>query len=300
MAVARLGYVRIGLNEPQQWVDFTCGMFGMESVQRTGSPDTKFVKMDDHPFRYIVEKSGKECLLATGWEYDSKDDWENALERLSSAGVSVTNGDSDGCAHRCVSDYAEATDPAGNGMELYYGRTETGTPYTPQLDVKGFRTGDMGLGHIVLPAPNQDETHKFYTEIMGFKDTDDLKLPPPAPGAPDQRVIFMCANNPRHHSLGLYNFPIPSGCAHVMAEVSSLDEVGSALDRITKAEVPLLANLGRHENDQMVSFYAIGPGGIPLEFGYDGKTIDPNTYQATNSTLGDIWGHDYQIPGTPE
>ena len=300
MAVARLGYVRIGLNEPQQWVDFTCGLFGMESVQRTGFAGTKFVKMDDHPFRYIVEKSDKECLLATGWEYDSKEDWEHALERLSSAGISIKNGDSDGCAHRCVSDYAEATDPAGNGIELYYGRTETGTPYTPQLDVKGFRTGDMGLGHIVLPAPNQDETHKFYTEVMEFKDTDDLKLPPPAPGAPDQRVIFMCANNPRHHSLGLYNFPIPSGCAHVMAEVSSLDEVGSALDRITKAEVPLLANLGRHENDHMVSFYAIGPGGIPFEFGYDGKTIDPNTYQATNSTLGDIWGHDYQMPEAPE
>ena len=300
MTVARLGYVRIGLNEPQEWVDFTCGLLGMEPLERSDFAESKFVKMDEHPFRYIVEKSDKQCLLATGWEYNSKDDWSNALDRLSAANVSFVHGDSKECEQRCVTNYAQATDPAGNVMELYYGRTEIGTPYTPQLNVKGFRTGDMGLGHIVLPAPNQDETHKFYTEVMGFRDTDDLRLPPPAPGAPDQRIRFMCANNPRHHSLALYNFPVPSGCVHIMAEVGSLDEVGCALDRVTKAEVPLLANLGRHENDEMVSFYAIGPGGIAFEFGYDGKTIDPQTYQATNSTLGDIWGHDYQMPEAPE
>ncbi len=300
MTVARLGYVRIGLNEPQQWVDFTCGLLGMEQVERSGSSDTKFVKMDDHPFRYVVEKSDQQRLLATGWEYDSKDDWSKALDRLSEAKVAVLHGDSEECERRCVANFAEASDPAGNVMELYYGRTEIGTPYNPQLDVKGFRTGIMGLGHIVLPAPNQDETHKFYTDLMGFRDTDDLTLPPPAPGAPDQRIRFMCANNPRHHSLALYNFPVPSGCVHVMAEVSSLDEVGCALDRVTKAGVPLLASLGRHENDEMVSFYAIGPGGIAFEFGYDGKTIDPQSYQATSSTLGDIWGHDYQMPEAPE
>jgi len=300
MRAARLGYVRIGLKDPQQWVDFTCGLLGMEPADRQDSGGAKFVKMDDHPFRYMIEASQEERLLASGWEYDNKADWMAAIERLQSAGVGVVHGDSQEAARRCVTNYAETSDPAGNVLELYYGRTEAGTPFTPHLDVKGFRTGDMGLGHIVLPAPNQDETHQFYTEVLGFRDTDDLKLPPPGPGAPDQRIRFMCANNPRHHSLALYNFPVPSGCVHVMAEVGSLDEVGCALDRITKAGVPLLAGLGRHENDEMVSFYAIGPAGIAFEFGYDGKTIDPNSYQATQSTLGDIWGHDYQMPEAAE
>ena len=295
--VARLGYVRLGLKEPQSWVDFACGLLGMEPARREDAAGVRFVKMDEHPFRYMIEPSDEDRLLAAGWEFDSAEDLASAVDRLRQSGVDLANGSPAEAARRCVTELVAGADPAGNVFELYSGRTEVGVPYTPQLDVKGFKTGDMGLGHIVLPAPNQDEVHGFYTKLLGFRDSDDLQLPPPAPGAPDQRIRFLHANNPRHHSLGLYNFPVPSGCVHVMAEVGSLDEVGTALDRVTKAGVPLLASLGRHENDEMVSFYAIGPGGIAVEFGYDGKTIDPETYVATQSTLGDIWGHDYQMPG---
>jgi len=269
----------------------------MEEVSREGAGDTKFIKMDDAPFRYMIEKSDETKLLASGWEFDTEPEWAGGVDRVHQHGAQPEAGSDTEAAQRCVTKFHTASDPAGNVFELYFGRTETGTPYTPQLDVKGFETGDMGLGHIVLPAPNQDEVHAFYTKILGFRDSDDLKLPPPAPGAPDQRIRFLHANNPRHHSLGLYNFPMPTGCVHVMAEVGSLDEVGSALDRVTKAGVPLLASLGRHENDEMVSFYAIGPGGIAVEFGYDGKQIDPENYTATESTRGDFWGHDYQMPG---
>ena len=296
MTIGRLGYVRIGATDPAQWVGFCCDLLGMEEVEASAE-DAKAIKIDDHPFRYLVEPSDTDNLLATGWECDTKADWETAIAALKAAGVDVGQGDGAAASVRNVTDFVSAKDPAGNQLEIYYGRTNVGTAYTPQLGVSGFKTGDMGLGHIVLPAPNQDETHAFYTSILGFRDTDDLSLPPPAEGAPDQRIRFMCANNPRHHSLALYNFPVPSGCVHIMAEVNSLDEVGQALDRITKAGVPLLASLGRHENDEMVSFYAIGPGGIAFEYGYDGKVIDPATYQATTSTLGDVWGHDYQMPG---
>lgn len=295
MRVARLGYVRVGLNTPQSWLDIVCGLLGMETVDRDDKDDAKFVKMDDHPFRYMIEVSEEERLLACGWEFESKAEWRSALQVLEQAGVAYEKGSSAEAARRCVTEFAQLSDPAGNTLEIYYGRTEMGDPYTPQMDVKGFCTDEMGLGHVVLPAPNQDETHKFYTDLFGFRDVDDLTLPPPQADAGNIRIRFLCANNPRHHSLALYNFPVPSGCVHLMAEVGSLDEVGCALDRVTKAGVPLLAGLGRHENDLMVSFYVIGPAGIAIEFGYDGKTIDPDTYRATQSTDGDIWGHEYQL-----
>lgn len=297
MRVARLGYVRIGLQEPQQWVDFSCGLLGMQEAPRADASGAKFVKIDEHPFRYLVEKQGEDKFLCAGWEMDSADEFAALKSRLQGAGVPVEDGSADEAARRCVAAFASAHDPSGNLFEFYHGRTETGTPYTPQLDVQGFRTGEQGMGHLVLPAaPDQEATCAFYCDVLGFGMSDDLTLPPFAPGMPEQRILFMHAGNPRHHSLGLYNFPLPTGCAHVMAEVHSLDEVGRALDRVKKAGVPLLAGLGRHENDLMVSFYAVGPGGIAVEFGYDGKTIDPDTYQATKSTLGDLWGHEYATP----
>ena len=92
-------------------------------------------------------------------------------------------------------------------------------------------------------------------------------------GAPEARVIFMHADNPRQHSLALYNQPHPAGVVHLMVEVGTLDEVGMALDRVKQAGLPLLATLGRHINDNMCSFYVLAPGGIAVEYGYDGLLV---------------------------
>ncbi len=155
----------------------------------------------------------------------------------------------------------------------------------------------MGLGHLVLPAPENQATIDFYINVVGFGNSDDLMLPPPAEGMPEQRIYFMHADNPRHHTLGLYNFPSPTGVVHVMAELSSIDEVGACMDRVKQAGLHIFASLGRHSNDEMVSFYFFGPGGIGIEVGYDGKQIeDWSQFAPTKSTVGDIWGHEYDFP----
>ena len=155
----------------------------------------------------------------------------------------------------------------------------------------------MGLGHFVVPAPNIDETHAFYRDVLGFGQSDDLNLPAPAEGAPDMRIVFLHVDNPRHHSLALFNMPVPSGIVHLMFEVPSLDEVGACLDRVNGAELPLMATLGRHCNDNMVSFYVVAPGGIAVEYGYDGLQLDWATFEPTKSTEADVWGHVYQPLG---
>ena len=81
-----------------------------------------------------------------------------------------------------------------------------------------------------------------------------------------------------------------------MTELTSLDAVGACLDRVNRAEIPVTASLGRHVNDGMVSFYFLTPGGIPMEVGYDGLQFDWKDFQATQSTVGDHWGHVYNFP----
>ena len=107
----------------------------------------------------------------------------------------------------------------------------------------------------------------------------------------------MHADNPRQHSLALYNQGHPSGVVHIMVEVESLDEVGLALDRVKQAGLPILATLGRHVNDNMCSFYVLAPGGIAVEYGYDGLLVDWDHHTPTVSTEGDLWGHEYSFPG---
>ena len=171
-------------------------------------------------------------------------------------------------------------------------------PLVSPTGVSGFvttyqQTGDMGFGHCVLPAPELDATTAFYTQFLGMGLTDTLY----PPGMEGLKINFMHANNPRQHSVALFNGPHPLGVVHIMVEVQTLDEVGKAMKRAQQAGAHFLATLGRHVNDNMCSIYILAPGGIAVEYGYDGVLIDWENYVPTVSVEGDLWGHEYHFPG---
>lgn len=66
-----------------------------------------------------------------------------------------------------------------------------------------------------------------------------------------------------------------------------------ALDRIADHEVPLAMTLGRHSNDEMVSFYAVTPSGIQIEYGWGAISIDDTAWAPVRLDSGDIWGHKF-------
>jgi len=273
--VANLGYVRLEMQDPAGWAKFAKDVLGFGAGRSRDRDGTKYLRMDKAPFRYMIEKG--------------KGDQ-----------IGVTRGNDRDAKRRAVNGFASVMDPSGNLVEFYYGR-EKQSPFKAGHGIKEFKTGKMGLGHAVLPGPNMKDTIKFYTKTMGFSVSDDLSLPPPMEGLPQQRIYFMHADNPRHHTLGLYNFPNPTGLIHLMAEVGSMDEVGYCMDRVKAAGHHIFASLGRHSNDEMVSFYFFAPGGIGMEIGYDGKQVkDWSKFKPTKTTSGDYWGHEYDFPMPPE
>ncbi|GCE44255.1 2,3-dihydroxybiphenyl 1,2-dioxygenase [Rhodococcus wratislaviensis] len=77
---------------------------------------------------------------------------------------------------------------------------------------------------------------------------------------------------------------------HIMLEVEDLDMVGSALDRAQAADVVPIG-LGRHGNDEMLSFHTTAPSGLLIEYGCGDKTIDNSTHKISIYTSGTTWGH---------
>jgi 3,4-dihydroxy-9,10-secoandrosta-1,3,5(10)-triene-9,17-dione 4,5-dioxygenase len=152
----------------------------------------------------------------------------------------------------------------------------------------------MGLGHTVMPAPNFDATASFYRDVLGFGLSDIFNFRPD-PSAPPVRIHFFHCNNARHHSLAIAEYPVPSGCVHVMVEVDSMTEVGRAHDRRIAHKVPLSATLGQHLNDRMTSFYMKTPSGFDLEYGFGGLQCDWETHSAFEFTRVSIWGHDFGV-----
>lgn len=294
MTLSSLGYVMISATDLPAWRRFGTEIIG--AMDTAATPDTVALKIDEHPFRLLIEAGDTDQLATIGWEMASRAAWEDLRERLSSEGMTVHSGTADGAARRRVTDFFSSRDPAGNAIEFYFGRTDCGDTFASPAGVSGFVTDGMGLGHIVVSAANAfDATHEFYTSVLGLGDSDDLTMTPPAEGAPEMRVRFMHADNPRHHSLALFNLPVPTGIVHIMLEMRQLDDVGRCYDRAQAGGWSLMATLGRHCNDNMLSFYVNGPANVPLEIGCEGLQLDWSSFEPTVSTVPDFWGHAYQF-----
>ena len=297
MAVKSLGYVIIEARDLFAWRDFGCNIAGLMPSE-SGRDDVALFRMDDRPFRLWVQKGERDTFVAPGWECASRDEYEELLTKLESVGRVVERASIMEARARQVYELARSSDPAGHPMEIFYGRFVDYAPFVSPVGVSRFVTGDngdMGLGHVVLTAPNFEETHAFYKDVMGFGDTDLGRFYLMGGGADDPGVGFAFLHcNGRHHSLALGQMPEnPNGAVHMMLEVGSLEDVGRAYDRVlkSKGKVPLSATLGRHVNDKMTSFYMQTPGGFDIEYGWNGLVIDPATWVPTTSLSVSDWGH---------
>ena len=291
--IASLGYVRIGMRDPAKWASVGEEILGFRAQPQAGG--AMHLRMDSAPVRFIVERAERDGFVCAGWECSGAD-YCALTAVLAERGVSLETGSPDECAARAVEAFARGADPSGNVFEVFHGRRSADSAFASPVGGVDFVADDLGLGHLVLPAAEHAATSAFYRELFGLGMSDELTLPPPAEGAPEMCVHFLHARSPRHHSLGLFNGPAPSGVVHLMVEMTTLDAVGACLDRVHAAGLPLTATLGRHVNDGMVSFYFLSPGGIPVEVGYDGRQYDWDRFVPTRSTVGDLWGHAYSFP----
>ena len=156
-----------------------------------------------------------------------------------------------------------------------------------------FVTGDQGLGHVVVPTPNFEETYQFYIDTLEFLPRGAFRMPTPAECGP-MRIRFLGVNQ-RHYSLAL--MPVEEGkdpgLVHIMVEVDSLDAVGCAHDNVVKRNFPVSSTLGRHTNDKMISFYVRVPGGWDIEYGTDGQLVDESFYTSEEISADSYWGHEW-------
>ncbi|MGI2258166.1 VOC family protein [Shewanella sp. GXUN23E] len=292
MDIRALGYFVAQTDDLTQWQAYAEDVLGMMTSPAPGGG--LYIKMDERPFRMLVIEGNDKRYLASGWELPSKAAFSAALQTLAAHDVPVELAGRELCAQRGAQQLAVFSDPAGNRHEIYWGYLSDCEPFVSPQGVKAFLTGEMGLGHTVLPAPNFDATYEFLTEVMGFGLSDIYHFRP-GPDAPAVRIHFMHCANPRHHSLAICEFPVPSGCVHVMVEVPDMTEVGRAHDRRIAHQVPLSATLGQHLNDKMTSFYMKTPSGFDLEYGCGGLQMDWQQHSAFEFTKVSIWGHDFSV-----
>jgi 3,4-dihydroxy-9,10-secoandrosta-1,3,5(10)-triene-9,17-dione 4,5-dioxygenase len=299
--IRSLGYLRIESADVAAWREFGVRILGM-TEGRGPADGALYLRMDDFPARLVIVPGSRDRLLATGWEVADAAALAAVRRALAEAGVAVKSGAQDELADRRVGEMLRFDDPAGNAVEVF---CAAALEHRPAVSPYGnqFVTGDMGMGHVVLPvAGAADAALAFYTDVLGFRLRDSMRMPAEfvggKPGDPPAWFRFLgCC--PRHHSLALAPMPAPAGIVHLMTEVAALDDVGRALDRCTRRGAPVSASLGRHANDLMVSFYVRTPGGFDIEYGTDGRLVDDATWVSRETTAVSLWGHSFTGPAAP-
>jgi 3,4-dihydroxy-9,10-secoandrosta-1,3,5(10)-triene-9,17-dione 4,5-dioxygenase len=288
--ISSLGYLRISSANPGAWREFGTKVLGM-TEGRGPDPAAVYLRMDDFPARLVIVPGEQERLLASGWEVADESTLAEVADVLVAAGVPVKTGDAAELADRRVGQLLHADDPSGNSLEIFCGAALDNRPaVSPYGNV--FVTADQGLGHVVLPAANDEETLAFYTDLLGFRLRDSMRMPGEFFGKPGEQVwmrFLGCC--PRHHSLALAPMEPTARIVHLMIEVATLDDVGRAMDRCIRRNATMSSTLGRHANDLMVSFYVQTPGGFDIEYGTDGRLVDDSTWISRESTAISLWGH---------
>ena len=281
MAINALSYIGVNSDRIEDWSDYSRKCLGMQQVDR--AKDSLSFRMDDQKQRLVVTGDTGDSLAFMGWEVEKKEDLKMYADRLENNNIPVTHGQSSFADKRFVKDLIYFKDPQGNQIELIFDPMKDSDPFKPARPISGFKTGALGMGHVVLHAKDFNKLVPFYKDLLDFKISDYSNTP-----------ISLCFFhvNGRHHSFALFGSG-QQGFHHFMVEYNSLDDVGQGYDLMNLKDDKIAYTMGRHTNDYMTSFYSITPSGFFVENGWGGRIIDPKTWEAIETFEGpSFWGHE--------
>lgn len=286
-----LGYAVFGVSDLDAWERFAVDLIGLQ-VGRRDADRLLTLRMDEQEQRFVLEKGRDDDLRAAGWQLASGAELEAYVERLRSLGVPVEACDKALARERRVEKLYACADPNGFRHEFYFGPAlgDVARPFrSSALSGPGFRTGPLGLGHLLPRADDYGATVSFYRDTLGLR-TSDVIREEIAPGIVADATFFHTATG-RHHSIATGALPGDRRLNHVMVEVLDMNDVGLAYDRCLHAGCRMAMELGHHPNDRMFSFYVETPSGFAMEFGHGGIVIDDPDWQLVSYSRLSDWGH---------
>lgn len=284
-SVSQLGFLDFEVSDLPRWRSFATEVLGLV-ITGEGDDGALHLTHDRRPSRIVLRQGPADDLAAVGWEVTDHDALEALLAGLGAAGVAWQESDVAHARRRRAERVVRLADPSGVPLELHVGcERMDAAPETP-LVPGGFVAEELGLGHVVLTATDRQASERFYFDQLGLRLSDHIIC---ELYGHDVNLTFLHAN-PRHHSVALGG-PLPKRLHHFMLEARRLDDVGVILDRVAAAGLPIANVLGRHPNDQMVSFYAVSPSGFQFEIGWSGRLIDDATWRPQVYDRVSDWGH---------
>jgi 2,3-dihydroxy-p-cumate/2,3-dihydroxybenzoate 3,4-dioxygenase len=248
----RLGYVALNVTDAERSGNFYRDFVGLTPAGQALNGEHLFRCSERH-HDVVLHQSDAIGLRRVGWEMETAKDVANVRAHLQSLDiethpVAATENEALG-----IVDAFRITEPnTGATFEYFHSLRKAATPFVPSV-AKIAR-----LGHLVLFAKDQKAAERFFLEELNFRASDRI----------DGAVTFMrCFPNPLHHSFGLGNAG-ENRLNHVNFMVTDMDDIGRAMWRMKKNDVPIVFGPGRHPPSESVFLYFLDPDGLTLEYSF--------------------------------
>jgi 2,3-dihydroxy-p-cumate/2,3-dihydroxybenzoate 3,4-dioxygenase len=275
---SRLGYCRLRCPDLGASITFYRDLVGLTLACDDGR--SAWLRCSDKPYDLILEVGAQAGLAGIGFELESPRDLEAAHAVLSELGASPTWADAATCDAMKVARSLRFTDPV-TGLEIdFYADQELETsPYNGEL------TKIARLGHIVLNVTDLAAAHHFWVDGLGFAVSDRVE------GVAEW---LRCWPNPLHHSLALIQAE-RSTLHHINFMVTDVDDVGAAMNRMKRADVPIVFGPGRHLPSTSIFLYFLDPDGNTTEYSFGMELFEetgarPPRQLEHKAEVMDIWG----------
>jgi 2,3-dihydroxyethylbenzene 1,2-dioxygenase len=288
--VTELAYMGFNISDGDAWRDYAAACVGMEVLDE-GEGDRFYLRMDHWHHRFVMHVGADDDLAYLGWRVAGPRELEAMARQLEDAGVDVRAAGAAEAEERHVLGLLKLEDPGGNPTEIFYApRVDTNFPFYPGRRMYGgFVTGDQGIGHCILREDDTAAAAAFY-EVLGLRGSVEYKLK--LPNGMIAEPYFMHCND-RQHSLAFGLGPMEKRINHLMLEYRHIDDLGLSHDIIRRRGIDVALQLGKHSNDQALTFYSATPSGWLMELGWGARKALPQQEYYT----GDIFGHGPEAKG---
>jgi 2,3-dihydroxy-p-cumate/2,3-dihydroxybenzoate 3,4-dioxygenase len=250
---AQLGYVALNVTDIARSARFYEDIVGLTPVGGVKNGQALFRCSGKH-HDLMLNEARRPGLKRIGWEMESPAALGAALAHFTSLGLDPQAAPREDCAAMGISDDAfRLREPNSGGVfEFYASMVPAPAPFSATL------AKIQRLGHVVIGVPDLAAADRFFLGEMNFRASDRI----------DGAVTFLrCFPNPFHHSLGISR-ATESHLGHINFMVTEVDDIGKAIYRMKRNNVPVTFGPGRHPPSDSMFFYFADPDGMWVEYSF--------------------------------
>ena len=276
----RLSYVAVSTPDLDRSHKFLREILGLAEGAPSARAAVRFLRCSDQHHDVMLVAGREPGLVRISFEMESVADLEATRAHLDHIGLAPLPVDAAELAALGIAQAFRIVEPnTGMTVEFMLGMEKLETPFVPTV------AKIANLGHIVIATPDPGAASKFFMEQLNFKMSDGNEwggLLRPFP-------------SPYHHSLGIVKGS-NSRIAHIAFMVEGFDDIGRALPRFKRDDIPVVFGPGLHPMSDSNFLYFLDPDGITWEYTFGMEEFpeidprDPRSPEPGPESM-DAWGN---------